>query len=143
MNKLIFYIIAIIAGVFLSTEGAINAVLGNQIGKLESSLYTFIIGSIILGVALLFLGKGKLSYAVSAPKWELTGGILGVTYLTALVISIPLIGTGLAMGSVVVGQMVMSAVIEHFGLLGSEKHPLRMEKIVAIVLMIIALALIY
>lgn len=47
------------------------------------------------------------------------------------------------MGSVVVGQMIMSAIIEHFGLLGSEKRPLRIEKIVAIILMIIALTLIY
>lgn len=27
------------------------------------------------------------------------------------------------MGSVVVGQMIMSAIIEHYGLLGSEKSP--------------------
>ncbi|MGO3049830.1 EamA-like transporter family protein [Staphylococcus casei] len=143
MNKFVFYIIAIIAGIFLSTEGAIYAVLGDHIGKLESSLYNFSIGSIILGIALLFLGKGSLSYTIKAPKWELTGGALGVIYLTVLVISIPLIGVGLAMGSVVVGQMIMSAIIEHFGLLGSEKRPLRIEKIVAIILMIIALTLIY
>ncbi|MCG7337762.1 DMT family transporter [Staphylococcus sp. ACRSN] len=143
MNKFVFYIIAIVAGIFLSIEGAIYAVLGDQIGKLESSLYNFAIGSIILAIALLFLGKGSLSYAIKAPKWELTGGLLGVIYLTVLVITIPIIGVGLAMGSVVVGQMIMSAVIEHFGLLGSEKKPLRIEKIIAIILMIIALTLIY
>ncbi|RIP34909.1 DMT family transporter [Staphylococcus gallinarum] len=143
MNKFVFYIIAIVAGIFLSIEGAIYAVLGDHIGKLESSLYNFAIGSVILAIALLFLGKGSLSYTVSAPKWELTGGLLGVVYLTVLVIAIPLIGVGLAMGSVVVGQMIMSAVIEHYGLLGSEKKPLRIEKIIAIILMIIALTLIY
>lgn len=143
MNKFVFYIIAIVAGIFLSIEGAIYAVLGDHIGKLESSLYNFAIGSVILAIALLFLGKGSLSYTVNAPKWELTGGLLGVVYLTVLVIAIPLIGVGLAMGSVVVGQMIMSAVIEHYGLLGSEKKPLRIEKIIAIILMIIALTLIY
>ncbi|SUM31015.1 integral membrane protein [Staphylococcus gallinarum] len=128
---------------FLSIEGSIYAVLGDHIGKLESSLYNFAVGSIILAIALLFLGKGSLSYTVRAPKWELTGGLLGVVYLTVLVFAIPVIGVGLAMGSVVVGQMIMSAIIEHYGLLGSEKKPLRIEKIIAIILMIIALTLIY
>ncbi|PTK91928.1 DMT family transporter [Staphylococcus gallinarum] len=143
MKKFVFYIIAIVAGIFLSIEGSIYAVLGDHIGKLESSLYNFAVGSIILAIALLFLGKGTLSYTVRAPKWELTGGLLGVVYLTVLVFAIPVIGVGLAMGSVVVGQMIMSAIIEHYGLLGSEKKPLRIEKIIAIILMIIALTLIY
>ena len=143
MNKFIFYILAIVAGIFLSIEGAMYAVLGDSIGELESSLNNFAIGTIILGIALLFLGKGKLSYAIKAPKWQLTGGILGVIYLTVLVFIIPMIGVGLAMGSVVVGQMIMSALIEHYGILGSEKRPLRIEKVVAIILMIVALTLIY
>ncbi|RIN27883.1 DMT family transporter [Staphylococcus succinus] len=143
MNKFVFYIIAIIAGVFLSTEGAIYAVLGDHIGKLESSLYNFSIGSIILGIALLFLGKGSLSYTIKAPKWELTGGALGVIYLTVLVISIPLIGVGLAMGSVVVGQMIMSAIIEHFGWFEGITIHFDLKRIIALIIMIIALRLIY
>ena len=33
------------------------AILGESIGKLESSFYNFAIGTIILGIALLFWGK--------------------------------------------------------------------------------------
>ncbi|WP_415843551.1 DMT family transporter [Staphylococcus gallinarum] len=84
MKKFVFYIIAIVAGIFLSIEGSIYAVLGDHIGKLESSLYNFAVGSIILAIALLFLGKGSLSYTVRAPIWELTGGLLGVVYLYRL-----------------------------------------------------------
>lgn len=47
MKKFVFYIIAIVAGIFLSIEGSIYAVLGDHIGKLESSLYNFAVGSII------------------------------------------------------------------------------------------------
>ncbi|WP_040981256.1 DMT family transporter [Oceanobacillus jeddahense] len=141
--KILFYAVALLAGVTLSVEGAIYAVLGESIGKLESSLYNFAVGTIILGVALLFWGKGSLSYTVKAPKWQLTGGLLGIIYLTILVIGIPLIGVGLAMSSVVVGQLVMSMVIEHKGWLGSPKIKVRPEKIIAAILMITSLFLIY
>lgn len=141
--KSLFYVVALLAGVVLSLEGAIYSVLGESIGKLESSLYNFVFGTMILGVALLFWGKGSLSYTVKAPKWQLTGGLLGIIYLTILVIGIPIIGVGLAMSSVVVGQMVMSMIIEHRGWLGSPKIKVKTEKIIAVALMIVSLFLIY
>lgn len=141
--KSIFYVLAFSAGVALSLEGAMYASLGETIGKLESSLYNFAVGTIILGVALLFFGKGKLSYTKEAPKWQLTGGLLGLIYLTILVVGIPLIGVGMAMSSVVVGQLIMSMVIEHNGWLGSPKVTVRKEKIIAVALMIVSLFLIY
>lgn len=141
--KSLFYVLAFLAGVALSLEGAMYASLGETIGKLESSLYNFAVGTIILGVALLFFGKGKLSYTKEAPKWQLTGGLLGLIYLTILVVGIPLIGVGMAMSSVVVGQLIMSMVIEHNGWLGSPKVTVRKEKIIAVGLMIVSLFLIY
>lgn len=137
------YILALAAGVSLSIEGAIYGELGKEIGKLESSLYNFGVGTVIIGIVLLFLGKGSLSYTFKAPKWQLTGGILGTIYLTILVIGIPLVGVGLAMISVIVGQMAMSMVIEHFGWLGSERRPINKEKLIAVLLMSIALILIF
>lgn len=141
--KIIFYIIALLAGIALSIEGAMYAVLGESIGKLESSFYNFAVGTIILGIALLFFGKGSLSFTFKAPKWQLTGGLLGMIYLTILVVGIPIIGVGLAMSSVVVGQIVMSMIIEHNGWLGSPKIKVKREKITAVALMIISLLLIY
>lgn len=141
--KLWVYFLALVAGVSLSIEGAIYGELGKSIGKLESSLYNFAVGTIIITVVLLFFGKGSLSYTWKAPKWQLTGGILGTIYLTILVIGIPLVGVGLAMISVIVGQMAMSMIIEHFGWLGSQRRPINKERFGAVILMAIALFLIY
>ncbi|GLI84841.1 membrane protein [Rossellomorea marisflavi] len=141
--KLWVYIVALIAGASLSTEGAIYGELGKTIGKLESSFYNFFVGTIILGIVLLFLGKGSLSHSLKAPKWQLTGGFFGTIYLTILVISVPLVGVGLSMISVIVGQMIMSMIIEHKGWLGSEKISINKEKVIAITLMAASLVLIY
>jgi bacterial/archaeal transporter family-2 protein len=137
------YLLALLAGVSLSIEGAIYGELGKSIGKLESSFYNFAVGTIIIGIVVLFLGKGSLAYTFKAPKWQLTGGFLGTVYLTILVISIPIVGVGLAMISVIIGQMAMSMIIEHKGWLGSPATKVKKEKIVAVVLMAIALILIF
>ncbi|BCB02662.1 DMT family transporter [Bacillus sp. KH172YL63] len=141
--KVWVYIVALLAGASLSIEGAIYGELGKSIGKLESSFYNFFVGTIILSIVLLFLGRGSLSYTFKAPKWQLSGGFLGIIYLTILIISVPIVGVGLSMISVIVGQMVMSMVIEHKGWLGSRQVKMNKEKITAAVLMAISLVLIY
>ena len=136
------YILALLAGAALSFEGAIYGELGKSIGQLETSFYNFFMGSIIMGLLWLFFGKGKLSNVVEAPKWSLLGGILGVVYLTSIVISVPFVGVGITMVAVIIGQLVMSMVIEHYGWLGSQKSRINKEKIFAVISMIIALVLV-
>jgi bacterial/archaeal transporter family-2 protein len=136
------YILALLAGTALSFEGVIYGELGKSIGQLETSFYNFFMGSIIMGLLWLFFGKGKLSYVVEAPKWSLLGGILGVVYLTSIVISVPFVGVGITMVAVIIGQLVMSMVIEHYGWLGSQKSRMNKEKIFAVLSMIIALVLV-
>jgi transporter family-2 protein len=99
-------------------------------------------GSIIMVLLWLFFGKGKLSYAVEAPKWTLLGGVLGVVYLTSIVVSVPFVGVGITMVAVIIGQLVMSMVIEHYGWLGSKKTKINREKIFAVISMMIALILV-
>ncbi len=91
LMRYISYILALLAGAALIFEGAIYGELGKTIGKLETSFYNFFVGSIILGLLWLFFGKGKLSYAIEAPIWTLLGGVLGVVYLTSIVISVPFV----------------------------------------------------
>ncbi|MCE4049291.1 MULTISPECIES: DMT family transporter [Bacillaceae] len=136
------YLLALLAGAALSFEGAIYAELGKTIGQIETSFYNFFMGSIIMGLLWIFFGKGDLSYTLKAPKWTLLGGGLGVVYLTAIVISVPYVGVGISMVAVIIGQLVMSMVIEHFGWLGSKKTKINKEKIFAVISMIIALILI-
>ncbi|GAA0341475.1 DMT family transporter [Oceanobacillus oncorhynchi subsp. oncorhynchi] len=136
------YILAVLAGTALSFESAIYGQLGESIGELETSFYNFFMGTLIMGLLWLFFGKGKLSYAMEAPKWSLLGGILGVVYLTAIVISVPFVGVGITMVTVIIGQLIMSMVIEHYGWFGIKQTKINKEKVFAVISMLIALILI-
>lgn len=140
--RYVSYLLALLAGAALSFEGAIYGELGKTIGQMETSFYNFFMGSIIMVLLWLFFGKGKLSYAVEAPKWSLLGGVLGVLYLTSIVVSVPFVGVGITMVAVIIGQLVMSMVIEHYGWLGSKKTKINKEKILAVISMMIALILV-
>ncbi len=142
MTKLFIYAAAIIAGMSLSIEAAIGGALGERIGELESTYYIFIIGAMATFLVTLFFGKGNLKQIFTVPRWNLTGGLLGVIYLGLLVISVTLIGVGVSVTAVIVGQIVMSIIIEHFGLLGAQRIRLNANRLIAVGLLAVSFILI-
>ncbi|MGL4675284.1 MAG: DMT family transporter [Wohlfahrtiimonas sp.] len=137
--KVVMYLLALIAGAALSLEGAIYGELGKNIGQLESSLYNFAVGSIILALLVLFWGKGSLATVTKAPKWMLLGGVLGTIYLTIIVIVAPKLGIAITMIAVVAGQLVSSMLIEHKGWLGSQLVRVNRYHIASIAFLSVAL----
>lgn len=142
MRKILIYLAAVIAGMSLSVEAAIGGALGEHVGELESTYYIFIIGAMATFLVTLFFGKGDLRQLFHVPKWNLIGGLLGVVYLALLVISVTLIGVGVSVTAVIVGQIIMSIIIEHFGLLGSPQIKFNANRLAAIVLLTISFFLV-
>ncbi|MEE4563703.1 DMT family transporter [Paenibacillus polymyxa] len=139
MKKLVYFIIAIITGAFLSMESALFGKLGERVGELEADFYNFFVGAVISLIFLIFFGKGKLFAIKQFPKWNLLGGVLGVVYMLIIVIGVPLVGVGIAMITVVIGQMLASILIDHFGWFGSEQKKVGTKRISALGLMMAAL----
>ncbi|MDO7908913.1 DMT family transporter [Paenibacillus sp. JX-17] len=133
--------IAIFTGALLSLEGALYGKLGEQVGSLEADFYNFFMGAVISLILLIFFGKGNLSQITKFPKWNLVGGVLGVVYLLTLVIGVPIVGVGISMIAIVVGQMVTSMMIDHFGWLGSGRKRIGSKRVAALILMLGALVL--
>ena len=84
----------------------------------------------------LFLGKGNLLAISEVPKGQLIGGLLGAFFVVVLVIVSPEIGVTATLISVIVGQLLIGSIIDHFGLFGGEKFPLDFKKGIALLLML-------
>lgn len=142
MKKLLFFAAALLAGILLSTEAAIGGALGENIGELEASLFVFSVGAAILFPAALVFQRQSLATVLKLPKWELTGGFLGAFYLVLLLVSVNILGVGVSMVAVIIGQIFISIVIDHFGWLGIPKMRFDRNRLTAVVLLICALFLI-
>jgi transporter family-2 protein len=78
----------------------------------------------------------------SVPKWQLTGGLLGAIYVLVMVLAVPKIGVATTIVSVILGQVLISGVIDHFGLFGSKQIPFDWQRGVAAILLGVSLFLI-
>lgn len=130
------FIIAIISGVAMSVQGVLNTKLSDKIGTWETN--TIVQGSalVLTLIILFFFGNGDFKEIKSANKIYLLGGVLGVVITFTVIVSIKSLGTTVGIGTILVAQLLAAALIDAFGLFGSEKVPFSFHEILGIVIMI-------
>ena len=136
-------ILAIASGMALSTQAAINGQLGEKLGVVKTALITFGIATVITALLILFFEPVYASNLLTVPKWQLTGAFFGILYLIVMVASVPRIGIAIATVSTILGQMMMSMIIDTQGWLGNAPIALNPWRIAAMVSIAIALCFIY
>ncbi len=131
------------SGAAVSLQSGINGELGKRIGFIEGAFFSFFIGTVALTLLMLFLGKGNILNVFQVPKWQLVGGLLGALFVTVMVFGVPKVGVGLAVVTVIVGQIVTSMVIDHFGWFGKEPIPFDWYRAAGVILLFAGLFLIF
>lgn len=139
--KSIYFLVflAITAGAVLPVQAALNTKMGKAVGDpVYAALISFVIGS----VGLFFYSlatKVDLSQIsnVGTVNWSAwTAGLLGAFYVAVVIILVPKIGTALTFGLVVAGQLGLSLLLDHYGLLGIPVHAINWQRIVGIIFII-------
>jgi len=139
--NLLFPLLALLGGAAVAIQSQINGGLGKKVGVLEASLISFGVGTIALLFIVLFWGKGNLLSVTDVPKWQLIGGLLGAFFVIVTVLVVPKIGVAPALIGIVAGQIIIGAIVDHFGLFGGQRIPINIQKVAAIALLFASLYL--
>lgn len=139
MQQAIILLVVLVAGMGLSVEAGLLGPLGEQVGHLSATLSIFLVGALLLSLVLVFAPRRHLGQLFAQPRWMLTGGILGPIYVIILTIATPLVGVGMTMVGILCGQVAASLIIDHFGLLGSERRAVDAYRVLALVMIVAAL----
>jgi transporter family-2 protein len=142
MNTEIFLMLAL-AGIAVAFQAGVNGALGKQIGTIEASFTSFVVGTVFIFIAMMVFGKGNILLIKNVPLWQLTGGILGAIYVMTSVLMVPRIGIGGVLMLLIIAQLSTSAVIDHFGIFTGVPIPINWKKMLALGLMFSALWLFY
>lgn len=127
--------IMIIAGIGIPILAALNAALGRHVGSpvlagvIGLSVATLV--ALIAAVATRQVGSGLLT----APRHLYLAGGFMAFYILSITWIAPIIGVGNAVFFVLVGQLISSAVIDHYGLFGARISPISPMRMLGIALM--------
>lgn len=143
---IVFFSMAISAGIFMVVQSSINGQVRVRLGDpwqaaflstTVSTLSLFVIAAISSGSAIPRFGR-----IADGPWWLWTGGLLGACIVAASLYLVTRLGSGVMFALMVTGQMAAAMVMDHFGVLGLPVHHVNVQRIVGVVLLLAGVALI-
>ncbi|ALS01349.1 hypothetical protein ATZ33_08205 [Enterococcus silesiacus] len=144
----LWLLIALIAGMFPPLQAIFNGQLRNAThSPIVATLISFLVGLIILFVVVLLVQKKidfptKDSLGEKLPVWIYLGGVFGVIIVGGTILVIGELGSVLTSSLFLFGQIIMSSLIDQFGLFGLKKNAISGEKVLSIGLIIMGLLII-
>lgn len=141
---LIFLPLAFGIGIALSVQTAINTQLRDHLNSpIQAAFFSFLIGTILLALLAFFQHAEKPSFSslVQIPWFLWIGGALGVYAISMSIYTAPKTGLLTLSGLIILGQLLSSVVLDHFGWLGVERVPVNWQRITGIVVILIGVVL--
>ena len=144
-NIYLYLLLAIAAGAMMPTQAAINNKLSAVVeSPILAAFISFFVGTITLFVYAIASGTpiGNLVSAREAPPIAWIGGILGAFFVTATVVLVPRLGVAMTFSTIIAGQMLVTLVIDHYGLLGVPVKEISLGRVAGILLITAGVVLI-
>ncbi|MBJ6979859.1 MULTISPECIES: DMT family transporter [unclassified Luteimonas] len=123
MNPWLAMLAIVAIGAVLPLQGLVNARLAGALhGPVMAAFVSFLVGSVVLGAWLLAM-RTPWGAAPDArfPAWIWIGGVLGAVYVAVFTLLIPRVGAASAICLAVLGQVVASLALDHFGVLQAQR----------------------
>lgn len=126
----------IIAGAAMSVQGVMNTRLGEKIGLLESNAFVQGTAFAIALIVAWIWGKGNIGAIGQANKLYWLGGVLGMVITVTVMLGMGKTSPAVAVSVILIAQLLVAALIDAFGVMGTEKVPFLWNKYVGLALMI-------
>ena len=129
-------LIMLAAGIAVPILAALNASLGRIIGSpAVAAAILFGVAFCVAAMASLMTGSGAAARLPLAPRHLFLGGVFIAFYVLSITWIAPVMGVGNAVFLVLIGQLISSAMIDHFGLFNARPSPLTGQRVLGIALM--------
>lgn len=144
-NTYLYILIALLAGAMMPTQAATNNKMAAFVDSpVLAAFVSFFVGTAALFVYLLMTGVplANLSGVRNAPAIAWAGGLLGAFFVAAAVSLVPKLGVAMTFSLIIAGQMIVTLVIDHFGLLGVPVKEISLARLAGILLVVTGVVLI-
>ena len=135
-----YLLFALLAGAMLPIQFGINAQLAEWVGgSVRAALVSFVVGTLALFLAALTTTRdGWPERAGDGPWWIW----LGAFYVLGSIVTAPKLGAATLVALILAGQAIASLLVDHFGWVGFEQHPITGVRVAGVLLLAGGVALV-
>ncbi len=139
---MIGFFIALLSGALMSVQGVFNTQVTKTTGMWVSNGWVQLTAFAVCVLAWLITGRDSIStLAKVEPKYVLLGGVIGAGITWTVIKSIEMLGPAKSALLIVIAQLLVSYLIELFGLFGAEQQPFSWRKLIGLLISMGGIAL--
>ncbi|MFL0266603.1 DMT family transporter [Candidatus Clostridium radicumherbarum] len=135
-----YKLLSALIGILITVMLAVNGALSKNTGTYSSIVIIHIIGLICISCILL-IKRIKLNLHNNIPIYLYSAGAIGVFTVLFNNLSFNYIGASLTLALGLLGQSIISIVIDHYGLLGAEVYKFKKQKLIGLIIIIIGIVI--
>ena len=130
---------ALITGLVIGMQATLSSRAGSIIGSVRTGLLTNLIGGCIAGIIILIMiiisGIANWKIPVIPLMMMSTAGFLGILIVTGVSFSLQKVGITAGLAMIILGQMLLSIIIDTKGIGGAEPIPLSFSRMAGLLLL--------
>ncbi len=140
----LFALMAVGLGLTLPVQAVINGRLRTTLDDpIRAALVSVLVSTLLMAViAAVTWQPVSMERVSSAPWWVWTGGLIGAIYVAASLVLISKLGAAFLFALLVVGQMLSSIIVDHYGWLGVPIHTVNPWRILGAGFLVVGVVLI-
>lgn len=125
-------LIGLLGGVAVGLQAPLAGAMGQRVGGTASSFIIHISGAVFSGLWLLVRGGERIREWRSLPWYMLAAGFFGLILYQTISITLPRLGSTMMVVLIIIGQLVLGVIIDHFGLFGVTQRPVDLLRILGV-----------
>lgn len=135
MSTLVVVLVGIAGGLAAAIQSGSLGAMEERVGTLASTFITYGLGGLVVGLAMLFFGRERLSGVGTLPWWAYLAGIMGLVIVSSLGITTSRFGIATGMTLFTAATLTFGVLIDQLGLMG-DARTIDYSKLIGLVLVI-------
>lgn len=137
MADWLIIVIGLIGGAAVGLQSPLAGSMAQRIGGTASSLVMHLSGALFSAILLFLRGGERIREWKTLPWYMLTAGIFGVVLYQTIGITLPRLGSTMMIVLIIIGQLVLGVIVDHFGLLGVVQRPIDLPRVLGVFALIV------
>jgi transporter family-2 protein len=143
MGRLAAVIATVAVGALIALQPPVNSELGKRTTILAAAFISTTISAVVMGLIVVAAGEfGHVRRVPHIPVVYLTGGLLGAALVSVSLVTVRTLGAGGVVAATVTGQLVVSAMLDRYGVLGLERVGLTPLRVGGFALLLVGTAMV-
>ena len=136
LSVLVTALIGVLGGVAVGLQGPIATQMGKRVGSATSSFVVHVSGAILSGLLVLIRGGENIRNWRSLSWYMLASGAFGLVLYLTINHTMPRLGATTALALIIIGQLAVGIVVDHFGLFGADVRQLDAVRVAGLMLLL-------